>query len=121
MSVPFPTRRLLSLGYDNESRMREFDLNRGEKGGADRENMTYATHHEENPSLPPFLQAAIEKDRPRRNYYIAPGGRAVVFETPVPPNTTVGTERLYSAPTAKVSFGSESFPGYPGFRTQGLR
>ena len=101
--------------------MREFDLNRGEKGGADKENMVYATDQEAYPALSPFLQASMEKDRPRRNYYIAPGGRAVIYSGPVPPNTTAMTERLYSAPTAKVSFGSESLPGYPGFRTQGAK
>ena len=114
----FPTGRLKDYldTYDPESRMREFNISRPGVGGLDRENVLYSTQAETPDALPPFLAEAIAKDRPRRNYYIVPGGRAKIFEGPAPSYPQKEMERFHSAPSAQLSLGNEGMPGYPQFR-----
>ena len=123
LTAGFPSRQILSLQYGDDDRLHQYAELPFQAGyGVDHVNRNFATPSELAPSIAPFLAAAIEKDRPRRNYYIDSRGKCVYFDPtgPVPP-AVPGINRLYTAPSSRVSLGSESLPGMAGYRNFGQR
>jgi hypothetical protein len=116
ISAGFPQRRLLGVEYDQESRMRTVRLDPGHMSSTDRENMMFASSAEAYPSLPPFLSMAIQVDRPRRNYFIKPGGQVVFYDPANPPPPDPTSRRLYTVPSEKVSLGGGTLPGMLGYQ-----
>ena len=82
--------------FDQEGRLHEFNISRGGVGGIGEANSLYATESEKFGSVAPFLHLNMEKDRPRRNYIVQPGG-AILFN----PEPEVEAE----FPTRQESFG----------------
>lgn len=62
----------------------------------DRYNMRLGTTEDNFPEIAPFMRRNIAQDRPRRNYYIAPGGRARFLVDPS--GEVVETSRVYDGP-----------------------
>jgi len=80
-----PSKFQKRLQYDPEGRLREYNVSRSSTGGVAVANSLYATDAERFDSIAPFLAANMEKDRPRRNYVILPGGSALYFgDKPAP-------------------------------------
>mgnify|MGYP000898631851 CR=1 FL=1 len=91
--------------YDEEGRLREFNISRGmDEGGVSSTNSMFATEAEDFGSIAPFLHRAKVKDAKRRNYVIQPGGAAIYFDDERAPELPSRQE----FPHPKTSFGHDS-------------
>jgi len=91
--------------YDQEGRLKSFNISRPEEGGVGDRNSLFATDAELFGTMAPFLRANKEKDAARRNYVIQPGGACIYFEEEVPPSVLPSRTEF---PTPKTSFGHDS-------------
>lgn len=79
-------------GYDAEARLASCE------GEVSRSNSLYDTEAERFDVVAPFLAKALAKDRPRRNYVIEPGGRAIYYGArPAPADPWAGVRVEYPA------------------------
>lgn len=96
------------LTYDSEGRLRVEDrVNQGKwpAGMADA-NSTYPTDAERFDAIAPHIKANKEKDAPRRNYVIQPGGNIVYFDGGKNLHEAIyGTPSTAHIPQEKDSFG----------------
>ena len=92
----FPSGRL--SGYDGApDPFREENVSRQDVGFLERENLNFGSTDEVARELPPFLATSIAKDRLRRNFYIADGGKQVFIE-PGEEVPVAQTARVYDRP-----------------------
>lgn len=100
------------ISYDEEGRLREFNLSRQSTGGIGDANSLYATDAERFDSIAPFLKKNIAKDVARRDYRIQPGGACLYFSSPEELQDPYGGGKVqYTGPDPRTSFGHDSMPG----------
>lgn len=116
IASPFvPSSISRTITYNAEGKIRTEDrLNFGRWGGVGVANSMYPTEAEKFDSMAPFLKAAKERDAPRRNYVIQPGGATVYFDNPVDMKQAIyGTPATAHIPTDQESFGKALDQGRP--------
>jgi hypothetical protein len=105
MLVPsgfLPTREARAIHYDQEGRLRSFNISRTGDSGIAETNSLFSTESEAFGAIAPFLKKAKQKDSARRNYVVQPGGATIYFDENGPPPEMVSRTEF---PEDKESFG----------------
>ncbi len=103
-----PSKLATWAGYSPEGRLVQADPSRDQTGGAGVSNSLYETDAERFDVVTPFLAKALEKDRPRRNYIVQPGGATIYYGPRPAPRHPYGEPRpLYPAALDQVGHDSQ--------------